>query len=183
MKTYLMHMIFSIYCLFQSRAKASAHLRREAEMLTSAVREMEEHERRKRLDVGPMTGVDEDMQDWSALMILEHMTLVNRATKDLLGLLHSEKKEIVRTDVKNDFTPHKDAGEEWIEAFETSVEDYLKTAEGLASLKTRSKFAHPVFGNLNAFQVHCFGGVHHALHRKQLDRLILLIKEEAAKAG
>lgn len=177
MPSFFMQAGFGLYCLFQNKESATAKIRREVEKLLALVQGLTAEEKKARKDVGRMPGVDEDMQDWSALMILEHMTLVNRASTELMDVLVAEKMPIVETDVKNAFTPHADAGEEWIAALRESADAYLEKVEGLQYLKTRSKFAHPVFGKINAFQAHCFSGVHHAMHRKQLERLIELVKQ------
>lgn len=128
--------------------------------------------------VPKMLGVDEDMRDWSLLMILDHNRIVNGAVKNVVvhlgnGQQLPKDKEI---DTKHDVMPGHKLGDETIALFFESITDYQKSVRSIDSLEGQVERLHPVFGMFNAHQWHCMFGFHLHIHVKQAKKLLLVLQ-------
>ena len=120
-------------------------------------------------NVPKMMGVDEDMRDWSLFQLLEHNTIVNRSITRLICELSEgvPPAEMTRIDPKRDVMPSAGPGEEQVEAFRLSVEDFLDRVGPLSGLRNTIRIPHPVFGRFNAHQWTCMLGFHLSVHLRQ----------------
>ncbi len=131
----------------------------------------------KPVKVPSMLGVDEDMRDWSLLMILEHNALANAAiTRTMKSLGEGEVFEST-VNPKTDFMPGVDPGREQVALFEASVESHLQALDALGNLRKTESLKHPVFGELNAHGWNCVFGFHLMLHRKQAEVIVRILKQ------
>ncbi len=64
---------------------------------------------------------------------------------------------------------------EEIDAFRFSVEEFLESALSIANLRGTDKIPHPIMGPLSAHGWLCMFGLHLSLHRKQAEKVGLLL--------
>jgi hypothetical protein len=109
------------------------------------------------------------MRDWSFFMIAEHNAIVNRSMAAIVKSLAKGESPSGPglIDPKTDVMPSADPGREHFQAFERSVEEYLREEPGLGPLRGTRTWPHPVFGPFDAHRWHCMFGFHLGLHLKQ----------------
>lgn len=161
----------------QGIAKIQAHLQAYLDLLN----ELTDEQACQRVKVDKMSGVDEDMREWSLCENIEHNTIVNHALKArIISLLSGESSDEYKNfDIKKDVMPGlgEPFGKSDIDQFIASVEGYLAAIAEYESLKTAATAEHPIFGTFNAHQFHILFGFHLGLHLKQASAVVDLLKK------
>jgi hypothetical protein len=126
---------------------------------------------KRRVLIPRLRGMEDSSRYWSAFMVLDHLQIVNSGCMEAIRLL-SRGQAPARTASTAAVKPSPDADESVIERFEQGCELFCKTVERIADLKTKVRYAHPWFGELDADGWHFMAGFHMGLHRKQLNAII-----------
>lgn len=158
-----------------SRHNADALIQRELDHYLKLAEQLSEDAGRQQAKVPAMTGVDEDMRDWSFYMILEHNVIVNRAMQNMVTHLAQEEIPENRIDPKRDVMPSSQAGPEQVDAFRESVASYQSAVAPL-TLEGVTTYPHPIFRHLNAHGWYCVMGLHLQIHWRQAEALLPLVK-------
>jgi hypothetical protein len=114
-------------------------------------------------------GIEDSSRFWSVAMTVDHLNIVGSGIRGIIGRLRrgESPNRIVRVE---DVKPRgeKDPAEvrvEFVKLLEAAKADSpISRGEG-------SRLAHPWFGLLDAFQWHCFLGLHQRIHRKQIEAI------------
>jgi hypothetical protein len=147
------------------KRQVAAMARRYADILRQVPVEL----RDRAFRVRAMTGVDEDMREWSLHMIWEHNAIVNRSITACVSQLadgvplHGD----ALIDMKHGVMPDAAGGSEAESAFESSIQAHLDALSVRKSLRGTATLEHPVFG---AFDAHCWHAMfpfHLRLHLAQ----------------
>jgi hypothetical protein len=127
--------------------------------------------------VPPMIGVDPEMQGWSFFQLLEHNAIVNRSIASMVEALAlgKEPEGAALINPKNDVLPKGLSGPEQVQAFRSSVDDYLAIVSTLPELKGTAERPHPLFGPFDAHKWHCMFGLHLGLHLNQARKILSLL--------
>jgi hypothetical protein len=163
--------IFSVSKRLTSRAGAEARLAREGAAALRLARACDPAAAAERVLIPRPRGLEDSSRHWSVFMTLDHLRIVNEAiaqTIRSLGVGRSSPRVLGTADVKP--SPGADAGV--LAAFENSCRAVAEAAGGLPDLKTKSRYAHPWFGPLDAAGWHFMAGFHVRLHRGQLEQII-----------
>ena len=107
-------------------------------------------------------------------MILEHNAIVNRSIAKIVEDLAKGVPPTGAGDIdpKREVIPSSSPGEEQIQAFRFSVENYLQIVSQLGPLRRMFTQRHPVFGTFDAHQWHCMFGFHLLIHRRQAEYVV-----------
>ena len=170
--------VIRIKFLLTSRAQASLIIRRNTDAYLKLVGQIGAESGGKPVTVPPMVGVDPEMRGWSLFQILEHNAIVNRsiaATVESLAL-EKEPSGAALINPKTDVLPREVSGPEQVEAFRSSVDDYLSLLLTLPELRGTAETPHPLFGSFDAHKWHCMFGFHLGLHLKQAESVLVLLK-------
>lgn len=161
------------------RNQASNQIRNLTDRYLSLAGSIDLEAGRRVVRVPPMLGVDEDMREWSFLMILEHNVIVNkRITTTIQRLVHGGKPtENKDFDPKRDVMPSANPGDEQIAAFRASVVSHLDCVSRLPRLRPTPTSRHPIFGELNAHGWHCMFGLHLDIHWRQAKAAVALVEQ------
>lgn len=165
--------------LLTSRAQASLIIRNKADGYLKLTERVKPDLGRTSVMVPAMIGVDPEMRDWSFFQILEHNVIVNRsiaATVEALAL-GREPSGAALINPKTDVLPKGISGPEQVEAFRSSVEDYLSRVTTLPKLRGTAETTHPIFGSFDAHKWHCMFGFHLGLHLKQAEKVLSLLNK------
>ncbi|MEM8955942.1 MAG: hypothetical protein AAGD22_17430 [Verrucomicrobiota bacterium] len=152
-----------------SRERARTQIWSNADKYLALGRQLSPEAGSRVVTVPKMTGVDEEMRNWSFFMLLKHHVIVNGVICQIVEALvrGEEPKGVERMDPRRDVLPGSDAGEELVQRFEDSVNDYLAMEKGLPVLRGTKERPHPVFGLFDAHKWHCMFGFHLFVHFKQ----------------
>lgn len=165
--------------LLTSRGKASEMIRNNADAYLELADRFGPESAIEPVTVPAMIGVDPEMRGWSFFQILEHNAIVNRSISSMVEALAlgNEPAGAALINPKTDVLPKGLSGPEQVEAFRSSVDDYLALVSTLPELKGTTERPHPVFGPFDAHKWHCMFGLHLGLHLKQAWKILSLLSK------
>jgi len=125
-----------------------------------------------------VVGIEDSSRYWSVFMVLDHLRIVDEGIAQIVETLTEDRlfgQEVRIQDVK----PSPRSGSETIDRFLNAVEGYESTVTCLGILGRRVRHPHPWFGPMTAHDWHCLAAIHHWVHRRQLERIIGKLRDEA----
>jgi hypothetical protein len=163
--------------LLTSREKASGMIRKNADDYLDLADRFGPSLAIEPVTVPLMIGVDPEMQGWSFFQLLEHNAIVNRSISSMVEALAlgKEPEGAALIDPKTDVLPKGLSGPEQVEAFRSSIDDYLSLVTTLPKLKGTAERPHPLFGPFDAHKWHCMFGLHLGLHLNQARKIFSIL--------
>lgn len=161
---------FRCMCAVTSRNAGMQRFKREAEKILSLARSASATQGTAPVLIGRITGIEDSSRYWSVFMVLDHLRIVNEGMTQIIEYLSHDRpftQEVRIQDVK----PHRASGPEMIDRFIQSVTNYEATIHRLGTLGHRVRHPHPWFGPMTADDWHCLAGIHHWVHRRQIERV------------
>jgi hypothetical protein len=120
--------------------------------------------------IGRRPGLEDSSRNWSPAMVLHHLVLTTRAFHEVVAALaHGAHPELVADTAT--VKPRPDTGPEVLSEFESVCREFLAMAAH-APHTHRPRHPHPWFGSLSCRQWLALSGIHHRLHRGQLEEII-----------
>lgn len=116
-------------------------------------------------------GLEDSSRDWSVWMTLDHLRIVHSeiaTVVELLGRDVAPQQKVSTATVKPD--PNVTASV--IADYEASCETVLAAVAAVPDLRTKVCLPHPWFGPMDAFGWYGLLGVHMAIHRVQIQRIL-----------
>lgn len=126
---------------------------------------------RLRVLIPRIRGLEDSSRDWSVWMVLDHLRIVNSEIARILADLVEGRAPAVVTSIAA-VKPSQDAGPEVGVPYHASCERLQTTAVAADDLTTAKRHAHPWFGPMNAMDWYGLAGVHLAIHRMQIQRIL-----------
>jgi len=161
---------------FTSREAASAKFRQEADRVLGLVRSLEPQAAARRVLIPRPWGIEDSSRFWSGYMVLEHLTIVDREILNVIQHLAAGRRYERIITIRNvKPAPGQDSGA--VERFAAAADGYLAAVAALGEFPREGTYPHPWFGPKNAHWWHCLAGTHHALHARQLERIIRVSRE------
>ena len=168
----LRQFIFPAYCLTTSWDNALVAFQAEGQKVLALAGPLTEDRLQRRVLVKASMGIEDSSRYWSAAMVMEHLIEVGSRTAVGIVELSNGATVTVKADIA-DVKPVGGKGSEIIEDFRQFLDDYVWiVAEEVGNRRSKSRYPHPWFGELNAHQWMCLGAVHQSIHRKQMERIV-----------
>lgn len=121
-----------------------------------------------------LQGMQDSSRNWSVLMVLEHLAIVNKAIMETIRSLRSGSQPFGKIVLAN-FQPDENAGSEAIERFRETNRRYWSFAKSHQPLRTGLTHLHPWFGELDGHAWHCLAAAHQKIHRRQIYKILAMI--------
>lgn len=156
-----------------SRDRFTSDFARERALIASLIRQVEVEAGSRRVLIPRLRGLEDSSRSWSIWMTLDHLRIVHvEIDRVITSLCRNERPsgEASTAAVK----PRADIGVSAAAEYERSCDALLSTIAAQPTLETRLRFAHPWFGPLSAAGWHALAGMHMAIHRKQIERILAL---------
>jgi hypothetical protein len=118
-----------------------------------------------------VVGIEDSSRNWSVLMTLDHLVIVNTAVIDIIESLSSERLYSRRVSIAA-VKPKPVQSLETISRFAGATQDYVERISHLGNLVTATRHSHPWFGPLDALGWHWLATIHHTIHRRQIQKII-----------
>jgi uncharacterized damage-inducible protein DinB len=174
-------LIFWFRRRLMSREQALVHFRDEASTIRRLAGSLSPADAARPTLIPRIVGIEDSSRNWSVFMTLEHLVIVDESAISILENLTAGKTLPTRFSTANVKPgPVKDG--EVLQRFSRTVERYAQTLGKLPSLRTHAKQAHPWFGPLDAHGWHCLAAMHHAIHRRQIERILKTAPKPSARA-
>ena len=157
-----------------SAQKALQLFNSEADKILCLLADADIHEASQEMLVPRFLGMEDSSRNWSLLMVVEHLRMVDRkilsAIKTLLEGHHPFDEVSIA-----DFKPDPDVGMDVIDQFELLIKEYQEFMSTRPSLRTQLRYRHPWFGPLDGHGWLCLAAMHHKVHRKQAKKIVALM--------
>ena len=118
-----------------------------------------------------MMGIEDSSRFWSAAMVAQHLTIVDSAVQQLRILLAAGSTPPERVSIAA-VKPAPTADRSDLSKLMEVVRTYSDFARTHPVPRGGLCHEHPWFGPLDQFGWHILLGVHHRIHRKQLEQII-----------
>jgi len=164
---------FAIARRLMSRTSANAKFRREADFMLKKAQELDPKLAMKPVLIERVRGIEDSSRNWSLLMTLDHLAIVDTAIAMIVDHLVQEKPLATKVSTA-EVKPRQEQTPATIELFRNTTERYLRGIERLPNLNSRTRHEHPWFGPLNAHGWHCLAAIHHTIHRRQIERIVII---------
>lgn len=161
---------FRFACAVLSQIQALQLFKREAEKILSLARTVSAERGTVPVLIDRITGIEDSSRYWSLFMVLDHLRIVDEGITQIVEDLSHDRpfaQEVRIQDVK----PHPDSGPDTVGRFINAVAAYEATIKRLGKFEHRVRHAHPWFGPMTAHDWHCLAGIHHMVHRRQIERI------------
>lgn len=125
----------------------------------------------QRVLIKRLPGLEDSSRNWSILMTLDHLRIVNGDLTKVIRALsqeHVPEGKVSTAAVK----PSPNVTAEVIAAYEASCDDFLLSLNSITNWKSQAKFPHPWFWAMDANAWHALAGVHMGIHRSQMERIL-----------
>ena len=164
-------LIFAVTRFTDSRESALRRVGAEASRIRELVGALDEGKGSRRVLVPRLLGLEDSSRFWSPFMVVEHLVIVDtnmfRIMTDLVaGRVHPHEARL------ENFKPAPTSGRSSIDAFGKIIAEFEARVPLWPDLHTPCRHAHPWFGPLDAHAWLCLAGMHHAIHRRQLERIL-----------
>lgn len=165
---------FKIGTALMSEQRALSLFLRESETIMELVDEGDLDHVTEQVMISRMQGIEDSSRNWSLLMVMEHLVMVNQSILHVIGDLKAGLT--VAMDVKiADYKPNPQVGLPIIDRFHNICSQYQQAIESHGRLRGTGTVAHPWFGPLNAHGWHCLAAVHMRIHRRQARKISAML--------
>jgi hypothetical protein len=163
--------LFAALRAFKSPKWANKHFHREARAVVKAARNLTPQTANTPVLIPRVTGIEDSSRNWSVLMTLDHLVIVDRTVIDIIEHLAAERLYVRRIAIA-DAKPGPQQNMETINKFTRVTQDYVQRVSMVSNLRSAARHRHPWFGPLDAYGWHLLAAVHHTIHRRQIERII-----------
>lgn len=120
-----------------------------------------------------LQGIEDSSRNWSVLMVLEHLNLVNRSINSTIRELHGNRAPFGEVAIA-DYKPDLDVDAGVIDEFLETNRRYRNFVVSHKPLRTSIQHYHPWFGFLDGHQWHCLAAVHQRIHSRQIQKILTM---------
>ena len=124
--------------------------------------------------ISRMMGMEDSSRDWSLLMVVHHLCLVNTDVLKIINALCDGVTPHGTLDIA-DYKPDPDVDLDVLDRFRMLNDDLEAAVESKKSLRSVAQMRHPWFGALSAHGWLCLAAVHQGLHCRQAKRVLAKI--------
>lgn len=124
-----------------------------------------------------LRGLEDSSRNWSVWMTLDHLRIVNTQIAGVMQALLAERVPPGKASTAA-VKPSPDATAAVLPTYQASC-DAVERAVAPA-LRTRSRFAHPWFGPLDAAGWHALAAMHMGIHKAQVRAILLGARSSGA---
>jgi hypothetical protein len=156
--------------ILTSQDAARRTFRREAEKIVSLARSASVSQGAVRVLIDRFLGIEDSSRYWSVFMVLDHLCIVDEDVIRAIEALTEEGHYAQESRIQ-DVKPNPTAGPDAIDRFVQSVAAYEATVSRLGKLGRDARRPHAWFGPMTARDWHCFAGIRHWVHRRQIERI------------
>lgn len=149
---------------------------KEAKKIEKIVKQIKKEDLQKRVKIKRVFGIEDHSRDYSINMTLEHLVIVGTGLMGIIHTLSQEKrfdKEVIIQEVK----PHANEADT-LEAFLKLTEKYTAFIDALPKKKSLMRHQHPWFTEFNNFEWSVFMFIHTFVHRRQIEAIAKILKDE-----
>lgn len=154
-----------------SYEKALELFEREARKIEILASPLSDTQLQQQVLIPRIMGIEDSSRFWSAAMVAQHLTVVDSAVQQLRMLLAAGSTPPERVSIAA-VKPAPHANRTDLTKFTDVVRTYSEFARTHPVPRGGLCHEHPWFGLLDQFGWHVLLGIHHRIHRKQLELIV-----------
>ena len=158
-------------CRTGNRESFDAHFKSERAKIRKLIATPAPESLSRRVLIARPRGLEDSSRDWSVLMTLDHLRIVNAAFAGIIASLANGKEPEGQASTAA-VKPDPAVTIEVIAEYESGCDALLEKVAGVPELKTKARYRHPWFWKMNAHEWHALAGGHMGIHRVQIERII-----------
>ena len=151
-------------------------VQREKRLIKKLVSSLKEEQRDKRVKINRVFAIEEHSSDFSVNMVCEHLYIAGGAVMNVIETLSNERQ--IKKDIKIEDVKPKGEDTFALENFLSFMNKYESYIKGHKKNQSKQTKAHPWFINFNNNDWACFMFMHTFIHRRQIEEIIKVLKEE-----
>lgn len=155
----------------RSPSRHLADFAQQREAIAGLCRGQAEDTLARRTLIPRLRGLEDSSRNWSVLMTLDHLRIVNNEIARVIGMLVQGRVPESAASIAA-VKPRPDAGPEAVSAYEDSCDRWIAAMASHQDLRTRVRYAHPWFGPLDAAGWQALVVMHMGIHRNQIARIL-----------
>jgi hypothetical protein len=163
--------LFAAGGIMASRAASTAKFQAEREKIRRLLAHLDPELGARRVLIKRVMGMEDSSRYWSIWMTLDHLRIIHEAFIRVIGALAMGVKSGRQASTAA-VKPSAGLDATILPRYEASCDALLAAAAAVPELRTPVRFAHPWFGPLDAAGWYRIAGVHMAIHRVQMERII-----------
>jgi len=154
-----------------TRERFAAQFQHEREAIGRLYRGIDARILEQRVLIPRLRGLEDSSRFWSVCMTLDHLRIVNeQITQVIAALTHGRIPENPASTAA--VKPSLDVGTDASIVYENSCDRFTTFTSSCRDLRTQVSYAHPWFGPLDGAGWHAMAGMHMAIHRAQIARIL-----------
>jgi hypothetical protein len=164
-------LLFGFARTVMSREVAAKRFETEAQRILQLINQLPPDQATRPVLIPRVWGIEDSSRNWSALMTLDHLVIVNPVITIIIEHVVGGKtfsRKVLTQNVK----PPLEQTPATITNFAKTTREYLDHVSCLPDLKSKTTHLHPWFGPLNAHGWHCLAAIHQSIHRRQLEAIV-----------
>ncbi len=162
---------FRLICALTSQERALQNFKLEAQKILALTRGLSSEEASTRVLIKRIPGIEDNSRFWSVFMVLDHLRIVDGEITEIVSALTQGSGYDIEVRIR-DVKPSPEASPEIVQKFLAWVDTDESTVDRLGELGRCARHPHPWFGAMTAHDWHCLAGVHHRVHRRQIERIV-----------
>jgi hypothetical protein len=174
--------LFALRCLGGNSASFTARFIEERERIRRLLESCDQPYLAERVLIKRPPGLEDSSRDWSVLMTLDHLRIVHEAFVGVIDALARESMPAGKASTAA-VKPDPAVTTDIIPRYDASCDALLTCLAAVTNFKTRTKFAHPWFGPMDAHAWHALAGGHMSIHRVQIERILIGLKKRTETKG
>ena len=164
-------LMFAALRSWKTREWATKHFHSEASSMVRLARNLTPQAANTPVLIPRVIGIEDSSRNWSVLMTLDHLVIVNSAIIDIVEHLSSERMYIRRVSTAA-VKPRSEQTLETIERFAKTTQSYVDRVSRIKNLVSAARHPHPWFGSMDALGWHWLAAMHQTIHRRQILKII-----------
>jgi len=164
---------FAVSRRLTSRTAASARFKRETDRILACAQKLDPALAAKTVLVERQSGLEDNCRHWSLLMTLDHLATINTAVLTIIASL-LQNVPLAPNFSAAEAKPKQEQSIFTIERFRKTTEQYLERIDRVSNLHCKMRHTHHQFGPLDAHGWHCLAAIHQQIHRRQIERIVVI---------
>jgi len=167
----LAKLLFAVLRRTKGPGWATKHFHTEASMMVRLAGSLTPQAANTQVLIPRVAGIEDSSRNWSVLMTLDHLVIVNSTIIDIIECLSGERLYSRRVSIAA-VKPKATQSLETIQKFARTTQDYVERISHIDNLVSSTRHSHPWFGPLDALGWHWLATIHHTIHRRQVQKII-----------
>lgn len=168
---FLRHVYFPVYSRMTSVNKALVNFEKTTLEISQLIQDLSPEQQQRRVLIDRLVGIEDSSRNWSPLMVLEHLILVNQGICQIVTSLAKGQTPDMQVRIA-DVKPRGTLGSDGNDVFVRKMNETAECLHQIPNWSEAEHLFHPWLGFLTARQWTAVLAMHQRLHKRQIEAII-----------